>query len=42
LCNTEKGRLFLPTAGNARVNGVPRSGVPEVAGHMAMREAVVG
>jgi len=24
------------------VNGVPRSGVPEVAGHMAMQEAVVG
>jgi mannose-6-phosphate isomerase-like protein (cupin superfamily) len=41
LCNTGKGRLILLGAGNAGVNGVPRSRVPEVASHIPVREAVV-
>jgi hypothetical protein len=41
LCNTGKGRLILLGAGNAGVNGVPRSRVPEVASHTPVREPTV-
>jgi len=41
LCNTGKGRLLLLGAGNAGVNGVPRSRVPSVASHTPLQEAVV-
>jgi mannose-6-phosphate isomerase-like protein (cupin superfamily) len=41
LCNTGKGRLILLGAGNAGVNGVPRSRVPEVASHTPVKEPVV-
>jgi mannose-6-phosphate isomerase-like protein (cupin superfamily) len=41
LCNTGKGRLLLLGAGNAGVNGVPRSRVPNVASHTPLQEAVV-
>ena len=41
LCNTGKGRLLLLGAGNAGVNGVPRSRVPDVASHTAVQEPVV-
>ena len=36
-----RGRLILLGAGNAGVNGVPRSRVPEVASHTPIREPVV-
>ncbi|MET0503502.1 MAG: cupin domain-containing protein, partial [Candidatus Binatia bacterium] len=41
LCNTGTGRLLLLGAGNAGVNGVPRSRVPEVASHTPVRQPVV-
>ena len=41
LCNTGKGRLLLLGAGNAGVNGVPRSRVPPVASHIPLKEPVV-
>jgi mannose-6-phosphate isomerase-like protein (cupin superfamily) len=41
LCNTGKGRLLLLGAGNAGVNGVPRSRVPDVASHTPVQEPVV-
>ena len=41
LCNTGKGRSLLLGAGNARVNGVPRSRVPHVASHTPAHEPLV-
>lgn len=41
LCNTGNGRLILLGAGNAGVNGVPRSRVPAVASHTPVQEPVV-
>jgi mannose-6-phosphate isomerase-like protein (cupin superfamily) len=41
LCNTGKGRLLLLGAGNAGVNGVPRSRVPDVASHTPVQEPIV-
>ena len=41
LCNTGKGRLLLLGAGNAGVNGVPRSRVPDVASHTPVQQPVV-
>jgi hypothetical protein len=41
LCNTGKGRLLLLGAGNAGVNGVARSRVPDVASHTPVQEPVV-
>ena len=41
LCNTGTGRLLLLGAGNAGVNGVPRSRVPEVASRTQVQQPVV-
>lgn len=41
LCNTGTGRLLLLGAGNAGVNGVPRSRVPGVASHTPVQQPVV-
>jgi mannose-6-phosphate isomerase-like protein (cupin superfamily) len=41
LCNTGTGRLLLLGAGNAGVNGVPRSRVPAVASHTQVQQPVV-
>ena len=41
LCNTGKGGLLLLGAGNAGVNGVPRSRVPDMASHTPVQEPVV-
>ena len=41
LCNTGKGRLLLLGAGNAGVNGVPRSRVPDVSSHTPVQEPIV-
>jgi mannose-6-phosphate isomerase-like protein (cupin superfamily) len=41
LCNTGNGRLLLLGAGNAGVNGVPRSRVPDVASHTPVQQPVV-
>jgi mannose-6-phosphate isomerase-like protein (cupin superfamily) len=41
LCNTGKGRLLLLGAGNAGVNGVPLSRVPDVASHTPVQEPIV-
>ena len=41
LCNTGKGRLLLLGAGNAGVNGVPRSRVADVASHTPVQEPIV-
>src|SRR3989337_3117215 len=41
LCNTGKGRMLLLGAGNAGVNGVLRSRVPDVASHTTVHEPLV-
>jgi mannose-6-phosphate isomerase-like protein (cupin superfamily) len=41
LCNTGKGRLLLLRAGNAGLDGMPRSRVPDVASHTPVQEPIV-
>ena len=41
LCNTGKGRLILLGAGNAGVNGKPRTRVPKIPSHTPFKPAVV-
>jgi hypothetical protein len=41
LCNTGTGRMLLLGAGNAGVNGQPRTRVPKIPSHIPLREPVI-
>jgi len=41
LCNTGNGRMLLMGAGNAGVNGQPRTRVPKIPSHLPLSEPVV-
>jgi mannose-6-phosphate isomerase-like protein (cupin superfamily) len=41
LCNTGSGRMLLLGAGNAGVNGQPRTRVPRVSSHMPVSDPIV-
>jgi mannose-6-phosphate isomerase-like protein (cupin superfamily) len=41
LCNTGAGRMLLLGAGNAGVNGQPRTRVPKIPSHIPLREPIV-
>lgn len=41
LCNTGTGRMLLLGAGNAGVNGQPRTRVPKIPSHIPLREPII-
>jgi mannose-6-phosphate isomerase-like protein (cupin superfamily) len=41
LCNTGNGRMLLLGAGNAGVNGQPRTRVPKIPSHVPVTEPIV-